>query len=98
MASITPTRGLLRRLVELRPEHGKVLSLVFDLDPSEFATPRARATQITSLLDEAARRVDALEDFDHDERVGLREDIERVRGALEETAMARARGIAVFAC
>ena len=45
----------LRRLSGLRPERGKVLTLYLDLDPSTFATPAARATAITSLLDEAER-------------------------------------------
>ena len=48
---IAPER--LRRLAPLKPAEGRVLSVYLNLDPSEFATPQARATQITSLLDEA---------------------------------------------
>ena len=40
MAANTITRGRLRRLAELRPERGLVLSVFFNLDPSEFAHPR----------------------------------------------------------
>ena len=39
MAAQSTTRGRLRRLAELRPERGRVLSIFFNLDPSEFATP-----------------------------------------------------------
>src|SRR3954447_13911984 len=100
MEASTTSRGRLRRLAELRPEKGRVLSLYFDLDPAEFATAPARASQITSLLDEAARMVDARDDLDHEERVGLREDVERVRGMLDPAGLASGgvRGIAVFAC
>src|SRR3954447_15238161 len=45
----------LRRLAELRPD-GKVISLYLNLDPSEFASGQARATEINSLLDEAERK------------------------------------------
>ena len=41
----------LRRLAQLRPDNGAcVLSLFLNLDPSEFATPPARETEIRSLL------------------------------------------------
>ena len=52
-----PERDQLRRLAELRLDRPVVLSLYLDLDPSEFATPPARATAVRSLLDEADRRV-----------------------------------------
>jgi peptide chain release factor subunit 1 len=68
----------LRRLSALRPERGKVLSLYLDLDPSTFATPAARATAITSLLDEAERKARS-EDGDHEAKIALREDVERAR-------------------
>ena len=44
----------LRRLAELHPERGKVLSVFFNLDPREFATPPARAPEIHSGLTAAA--------------------------------------------
>ena len=54
--TLTPTR--LRRLAELAPEHGRVLSVYLNLDPAEFATPPARATAISSLMNEAQHKVE----------------------------------------
>jgi peptide chain release factor subunit 1 len=45
----------LRRLAELRPDEGKVVSIYLNLDPTEFASGAARSTAINSLLDEAGR-------------------------------------------
>ena len=101
MAGTTSPRGRLRRLAELRPDHGRVLSVYFDLDPAEFATGAARASQITSVCDEAARLVDEhADELDHDALVALREDVERVRGLFDPQSMGAGgvRGIAVFAC
>jgi peptide chain release factor subunit 1 len=99
MATKTITRGRLRRLAELRPEQGRVLSVYFDLDPQTFGTPPARVSQISSLLDEANRMIDA-GDFDHAELVALREDVQRIRTQLADPAIAQGgvRGMAVFAC
>ena len=58
MAANTITRGRLRRLAELRPERGRVLSVFFNLDPSEFATPVAPATEVNSVITAAAHKVD----------------------------------------
>ena len=55
MAANTITHGRLRRLAELRPQHGMVLSVFYNLDPSEFATPAARATEANSVVTAAAR-------------------------------------------
>ena len=92
--------GRLRRLVGLRPERGLVLSVFFNLDPSEFATPAARATEVNSVVTAAAHKVEELEGLAHDERVALRADVERVRGVLQSSDVATdaARGLAVFAC
>ena len=43
---------------ELRPQRGMVLSVFFNLDPSEFATPAARATELNSVVTAAARKVE----------------------------------------
>jgi hypothetical protein len=98
MAVTTPTRDRLRALAELRPERGRVLSVFFDLDPATFGTAEARASQITSALDSAEREIDA-DDLDHDTRAQLRDDVDRVRGALDPQHMAAggARGLAVYA-
>lgn len=100
MAAPSLTHGRLRRLAELRPDHGKVLSVFLNLDPSEFATGAARATAITSVMNDAAHKVEAAEGLDHDEHQGLREDLDRVRGVLErpDIATGGVKGVAVYAC
>src|SRR3954467_6683027 len=62
----------LRRLAELRPQDGKVVSIYLNLDPSEFAEAPARATAINSVLDRADRVA-------REEDQGVRDDVERVR-------------------
>jgi peptide chain release factor subunit 1 len=100
MAGNTITRGRLRRLAELRPERGRVLSVFFNLDPSEFGTPAARATEANSVLTAAARKVDEAEGLAHDERQALRADLDRVRQVLQGSDVASdgTHGLAVFAC
>src|SRR5919109_3316916 len=96
----TITRDNLRRLADVKPERGRVLSVILNLDPTEFATPPARATAVTSVLTEAAHRVDEADGLDHDERGALREDVERVREALMASDIAQngTRAVAVYAC
>jgi peptide chain release factor subunit 1 len=100
MAATTTLSGRLRRLTELRPENGRVLSVYVDLDPSQFATAPARASQITSVCDEAERAIEALDDVTHDEKIALREDVRRVREHFDPQTMGAggAKGLAVFAC
>jgi peptide subunit release factor 1 (eRF1) len=94
------SRGRLRRLAEVRPERGRVLSVFFNLDPSEFATPVARSTEVNSVVTAAAHAVDAAEGLEHDERQALRSDVERVRDVLKgsDVASGGTHGLAVFAC
>lgn len=97
----TITRGRLRRLAELRPQNGRVLSVFLDLDPSEFATPPARATQINAMLTEAEHLIDEKKaELSHDELIALREDCTRIREALDPDGLGAGgtRGLAVFAC
>src|SRR4051794_21373449 len=96
--TLSPSR--LRQLAEVKPEQGRVLSVYMDLDPSEFGTPPARASQITSLVTDARHRVDELDDLTHDEQKALRADVEAVRDVLSQPGIADdgARGVAVFAC
>ena len=91
------TEGL-RRLAELRPG-GRVLSVYLNLDPTSFATPAARNSAIGSLIDEAGRRVKALEGLSHDDRKALEEDVNRVRDYLRGPSFSAdgAHGLAVFA-
>ena len=99
MAANTITRGRLRRLAELRPERGLVLSVFFNLDPSEFATPAARATEVNSVVTAAARKVEEVEGLGHEERQTLRADVERVHEVLRGSDVASngTHGLAVFA-
>ena len=96
----TITRNRLRELADVKPDRGRVLSVILNLDPAEFATPPARSTAVTSVLTEAAHRVDEADGLDHDERAALRADVERVREALMASDIAQngSRGVAVYAC
>jgi len=69
MAADALTRGRVRRIASVRPEHGRVLSVFLNLDPRELPTPPARASAITSVMTEAAHKVDAAHDLSHDEKV-----------------------------
>jgi peptide chain release factor subunit 1 len=97
----TISRDLLRRLAEVHPDRGRVLSVFLNLDPSQFATPAARSSAITSVMTEAAHKAEAESDsLEHDERVALRGDVERVRGVLAGSGIGAngTRAVAVFAC
>src|SRR5215212_1185637 len=100
MAANTITRTSLRRLADVKPERGRVLSVFLNLDPTQFATPAARSTAITSVLTQASRRVEEAEGLTHDEREALKADVERVRQALNASDLAQdgTRAVAVYAC
>ena len=100
MAANTITRTRLRRLADVKPERGRVLSVFLNLDPTEFATPAARSTAVTSVMTEAAHRVDQADGLDHEERVALKADIDRVRETLMASDIAQngTRAVAVYAC
>ena len=58
----------LRELARMRPDGARVLSVFLNLDPSEFAQPPARATEIASVIDDAERRMrEANDSLSHDE-------------------------------
>ena len=98
MQVTAPERDQLRRLAELRLDRPVVLSLYLDLDPSEFATPPARATAVRSLLDEAERRVREHNNLPHDDRMGLEATLKRASVFLERNLpTGGAHGVAVFA-
>lgn len=91
------TRDAIRRLAGVRLPRGKVLSLYLNLDPSEFGTAPARASAVTSLLDEAERCVEETNGLDHDEHETLRHDLERARAFFDSGDFAKgAHGVAVF--
>src|SRR3954463_1422587 len=80
----------LRRLAELRPDEGKVVSIYLNLDPTEFASGPARSTAINSVLDQAGRA-------SRDEDPSVREDVDRIRDAFKGFDFQGAHGVAVFA-
>src|SRR5215213_8340602 len=100
MAANTITRDRLRALADVKPDRGRVLSVFLNLDPTQFATPAARSTAITSVLTEAAHRVDSADGLDHEEREALKADVDRVREALSAGDIAQngTRAVAVYAC
>jgi peptide chain release factor subunit 1 len=89
----------LRRLAEARDSQDTVLSVFVDLDPTTFATPRGRTSELDSLLDEAHRRIEDGE-RPHRELMALRAAHERAREILtEEDSWARGGlGVALFVC
>jgi peptide subunit release factor 1 (eRF1) len=90
---------LLRRLAGMHLDGACVLSLFLNLDPSEFATPPARATEANSLIDQAQRQLRELEgELSHDQKLALREDIDRARDYLGRMPAEGAHGLALFAC
>jgi len=92
------TTDRLRALSETRDVHGKVLSVFVDLDPRSFATAPARSTEISSVLDEAARSIREHGALTHEERAALQRDLRRVRERLRNgQEWDGARGLAVFA-
>jgi peptide chain release factor subunit 1 len=98
MQVMAPDRDELRRLAEIRLDRPVVLSLYLDLDPTEFATPPARATAVRSLLDEADRQVRDRRDLPHEERMDLRASLERASSVLEGDLPAEgAQALALFA-
>jgi peptide chain release factor subunit 1 len=98
MQVTAPDRDRLRRLAELRLDRPVVLSLYLDLNPTEFATPPARATAVRSLLDEAERKVRERNTLPHDDRMALEGALERSRVFLErDLPTDGAHAVAVFA-
>jgi peptide chain release factor subunit 1 len=76
------TSEKLRDLANLRPDNARVLSLFVNLDPTEFATPPARGSEVRSVLDQAERSVKELKErngLTHEQQTALRDDIERAR-------------------
>jgi peptide chain release factor subunit 1 len=86
----------LRQLAALRPDGACVLSLFLNLDPSEFATPPARQTEIRSLIDDADRALRDSDGLSHQARKALKNDIARARDYLSAADLSRAHGLALF--
>ncbi len=94
---MTDTLASARRMLERTGGHA-VVSVFFDLDPAQFATPPARSTQARSLIDEAERAGASYEPLDHEDRAVLRKDLERLGDYLQsdELPVSGARSLAVF--
>src|SRR3954468_15479224 len=87
----------LRELAQLRPANGAgVLSLFLNLDPSEFATPPARETEIRSLIDYAETSLRDAANLSHEARESLKKDISRSRQYLAAADFSCAHGLAVY--
>jgi peptide subunit release factor 1 (eRF1) len=86
-------RDTLRKLAGAKAANGgKAISFYLNLEPTEFATPPARASAIRSLLDEGEKK---LREVDADR--ALRADFERAREFFNgEIPTDGARGLAVF--
>src|SRR5947209_11198390 len=89
----------LRRLATLRADGARVLSIFLNLDPSQFGTGPARATEVRSVLDDAQRQLRDADGLSHDQSKALAGDIERAREFFlsSDFSAKGAHGIAVFA-
>jgi peptide chain release factor subunit 1 len=94
---VNEVQTLARRLFGAPLAH-PVVSLYLDLEPTEFALPAARATQITSLLDQARRDLAARHELGHEERTAVRESLEQLDSYLRsrQAPLQGARALAVF--
>jgi peptide chain release factor subunit 1 len=89
----------LRELARFRAQNGCALSFYLDLDPSVTPTAGDLATRVNSVLDLGERSAWAHRpDLGHEERQGLKADLERVRRYVDdEFSRDGVRGLAVFA-
>src|SRR3954451_10898765 len=88
----------LRELAVLRPQGARVLSLFLNLDPAEFAEPPARASEIRSAIDALRRLARDADGLEHDAKVALRADVDRVEEFLSTFSPKGAHGVVVYAC
>jgi peptide subunit release factor 1 (eRF1) len=87
----------LRDLAAFRAERGRALSLYLDLDPRVAPTVGDVQTRVNSLLDQAARAAGGAA-LAHEQKEGLKADLDRVRRYLDgEFDRDGASGLAVFA-
>lgn len=94
------TAESLERILALDTRDHPALSLYLSFEPSQLPNLRERHMQASALLADAEHAHDE-GDAPHEQRIGLREDLERVRELLahdEELAPESARGLAVFCC
>jgi peptide subunit release factor 1 (eRF1) len=88
----------LRELASFEVDKGFAVSLYLDLDPSVTPTPADAAARLHSLIDEAGRLgAEHREELTHDQKVGLRADLQRIREYYErEFARDGAHSFAIF--
>ena len=88
-----------RRLLDATAAEHPVISVVFDLNPAEFATAPARATQANSLLDAAHNLESADQTLSHDARQAVRSDLERLTTYLgsDDLPVSGAGALAIYA-
>jgi hypothetical protein len=86
-----------RHLIERTVDH-PIITLNFDLDPEEFATAPARASQARALLDEADRLAEEDDSLDHTARSAIAADLARLRDYLasDDLPVSGARALAIF--
>ncbi len=94
----TLTLERLRELARFRSDSGCAISLYVDLDPTLTPTPNVAATRLNSLLSDVEKRMDARRDeLSHDDRTGLKRDLDRIQTFFEsEFSREGARGFGVF--
>jgi peptide chain release factor subunit 1 len=77
--------ALARSLSTFRPERGLCISLFLELDASTVPTAKDLSSHVTSVVDDARRRVDELSgDLDHDRAIAAREDLDAAETFLED--------------
>lgn len=92
------TWDTLRQLAGFRAAKGCAISLYLDLDPSRSPTAGDAATRVNSLVDQGMKSNGAnRNEQTHEQRVGLREDFERIKHFFtEEFDRDGAQGFALF--
>src|SRR3954447_7842377 len=88
----------LRELTRIQPDDARVLSVFINLDPRGFAAPPARATEISSVIDDAHRRIRDNDGLSHNARKALEQDVQRTDAFLRDYTPKGAHGLALFAC
>ena len=93
----TVTWNELRELAGFRAAKGIAVSFYLNLDPAVTPTAGDAQTRVNSLLADAGRQLDR-GDLTHDQRQGLKADVERIRRYFQqELVRDGAHGLAVFA-
>jgi hypothetical protein len=86
-----------RQLLQGTGDH-PVISLYFDLNPEEFATAPARASQARALVDEGRRACETMTSLGHEDRKVLGQDLTRIDDYLgsDELPVSGAGAVAIF--